>query len=484
MFPTSTRKHLKIFKTAKYRLVKTEKELGVWHAATSTKETGFSKIIRAGIGKTEVVGVGKEYLPGGFVSPSLSPYFLKVGGQPYTFMGTDLFPGTPTVAYIYPKGVAQYGGRTVSGMTDFLFGKAKKGWVYTHRASIKTEVEGLVPPGTLIRGIGKRFYVKWKSVRIPIVEFTTKVGEVGKVTTVGALPTTYVKSSIISPLGIGLLGFLSKKKEEKISKVSQVSSIMGDDYYKLSSRVSEGIYETPSMVSKISEPSKISSRISEPSKISSRISEDTSSILGDSSIVSRDSRLVSRVSTRYEPPYTPPYTPPSKKGKRISVGVKVTPKEKGFDVMVREGERRADRFKRVAKNLPRNKALRKGRDIVDNYIEATYRIKPSGRRTKVIDDLNPPDLRKFRSPVQKSKLPRDSLIELAKHRLDSAKELQQISYFKEIAARKKQALQTQISFIKTQQKKAQLQSAITTQVNFLSTPKKGKKTKQRPIRFL
>lgn len=141
----------------------------------------------------------------------------------------------------------------------------------------------------------------------------------------------------------------------------------------------------------------------------------------------------------------------------------------------------------MAKGLPRNKALRRGKEIVDEYLEASYRIRKSKVKPKVQDDLNPPNLRKFRSPVPKSKLPRDTIIEMAKHRLDSAKEVQQISYFKELAARKKQ-LQTQIGFIKTQQKKQQLQTQILAtkeqqQVSFISSSK-SKKKKGKPIKFL
>ena len=169
------------------------------------------------------------------------------------------------------------------------------------------------------------------------------------------------------------------------------------------------------------------------------------------------------------------------------------PKEKGFDVMVREGERRTDRFRRVAKNLPRHKALRKGAEITDRYIEATFRIQQSKKKAEVLDDLTAPNLSKFRRPRPKSKLPRDSIIELAKHRLDSLKEKQQISFFREQALRKKQALERQISFIKTEvkkKKKAALQSAIiskkTEQINFISSSKSKKKGKkrQRRIKFI
>ena len=149
--------------------------------------------------------------------------------------------------------------------------------------------------------------------------------------------------------------------------------------------------------------------------------------------------------------------------------------EEGYDVLIRKGEKRGDKFKVAIKNLPRNKALRQGKEAVDNFIEATYRIQKSGKTTTELDDPRPPDLRKFRRPKPKSKLPRDSLIERVRHRIDSIGEKRQLSFFKEQARKKKQALQSQISFLQTQQKKQQLQSAIATtqaqEVSFIQSSK-------------
>ena len=152
--------------------------------------------------------------------------------------------------------------------------------------------------------------------------------------------------------------------------------------------------------------------------------------------------------------------------------------------MVRRGEKRGDKFVMVEKGLPKHKAYRKLKQILDNYIEASGRARPSKTKATVIDDLTAPDLSKFRRPVPKSKLPPDTIIEKVRHRIDTIGEKQQLSYFKELA-KKKKALQSQIGFIKTQQKKQQLQSAIATkQVSFISSPKSNKKQKVKPIKFL
>ncbi|GAG59282.1 unnamed protein product, partial [marine sediment metagenome] len=191
MFPTSRKSHLKLFEESKYQLP--DKKGGVWHAASSAKQTAFTEAIQAGKYEISYIGIGNEYLPGGFVAPSLSPYFLKVSQEPYNFIGTDLFPGTPTVAYVTPKGIEQYPGRTAKGMWNFLMGSAKKGYVYTHKASIKTEVEGLFAPRTPIAKTNVRYFIKWEGVRVPIFEYTTQISGISKgVITFGGLPTSYI----------------------------------------------------------------------------------------------------------------------------------------------------------------------------------------------------------------------------------------------------------------------------------------------------
>lgn len=187
-------------------------------------------------------------------------------------------------------------------------------------------------------------------------------------------------------------------------------------------------------------------------------------------------------------PPSPPITTPRKPSEeKVTRFVSKAPQEKAYDILIRKGEKRGDKFVKIdEEGLPENKAKRRLARILDNYIEASGRIRKTDRLATELD-IPPPDLSKFRSPVAKSKLPRDTIIELAKHRLDSTKEVQQISYFKELAKRKKQQLQTQISFIKTQQKKQQLQSVIaskkTEQISFVSSSK-GKKQKVKPIKFI
>jgi len=172
------------------------------------------------------------------------------------------------------------------------------------------------------------------------------------------------------------------------------------------------------------------------------------------------------------PPLLPP-KPPITKEKELIRGYGA--KEQAYDVYIREGEKRGDRFRKVASKLPKNKAIRKGRDIVDRYIEASFRIKKLKEKTKERDLLFSPDLSKFRRPRKKSKLPYDTFIELKKHRLDTPSEVKQISYFKELAQRKKQIIQGFIKSRKKQisrRKKQNIRNAIIgkqKQINFISS---------------
>ena len=136
------------------------------------------------------------------------------------------------------------------------------------------------------------------------------------------------------------------------------------------------------------------------------------------------------------PPRIPPRKPPKEPPRRpIILILKARSQEKPtFNVLVREGERRADKFKTVGKNLPRNKAINLGRGIVDNFVEASFRIKPTGKKT-LIPDTFPQTLPKFRRPRKGTKLPGDTFIEKRKFRIDSGGEKLGLAFFK----RKKQA---------------------------------------------
>ena len=148
-------------------------------------------------------------------------------------------------------------------------------------------------------------------------------------------------------------------------------------------------------------------------------------------------------------------------------------RKQAYKVLVREGEKRTDKFKKVASGLPINKALRLGSKIVDNFIEASYRIVKTKRLAKIRDDLSPPNLAKFRGPVPGSKLPRDTIIERVQHRIDTIGEKQQLAFFKELKAKRQSALSIlraartqQVNIIVTQKKQQQ--------INFIATQKKKK----------
>jgi len=108
----------------------------------------------------------------------------------------------------------------------------------------------------------------------------------------------------------------------------------------------------------------------------------------------------------------------------------ITEKAPSFDVQIRKGEKRGDKFITVNKNLPENKALRLFKRIVDSHIEASGRLRPSKKKAKVPDDLFAPSLIKFRRPRKGSKLPSNTIIEKKQHRLDTQGEVDQISFFK------------------------------------------------------
>ena len=158
-------------------------------------------------------------------------------------------------------------------------------------------------------------------------------------------------------------------------------------------------------------------------------------------------------------------------------------KEKGYDVYVREGEKRGDKFRKVASNLPRNKALRRGKEITDRYIEASFRIQELKKKAKEADIMFAPDLSKFRRPKGKTKLPVDTYIEKVQHRIDTIGEKLGLKYFKE-RARKKKLLLGRLSNIMVAEKKKQIKEqqvlgfiASKQQSSFL----KSKKKKGKPL---
>ncbi len=143
------------------------------------------------------------------------------------------------------------------------------------------------------------------------------------------------------------------------------------------------------------------------------------------------------------PPSVPPFVPPSVPKKPpprvpfipLGLGRGLGEKKPTFNVQVREGERRGDRFKTVARGLPRNKAISLGKRITDNFVEASFKIRRTGKTT-TLPDSTPVSTKKFRRPFGKTKLPSRTFVEKRKFRLDTLGEQSGLRFFRQKAQRR------------------------------------------------
>lgn len=103
--------------------------------------------------------------------------------------------------------------------------------------------------------------------------------------------------------------------------------------------------------------------------------------------------------------------------------------QEAYDVYLRRGDKRGDKFVKIADDLPYNKAVAFGANAADGNIENSFRVVRDGT-TKESDDFFAPDLSKFRFPKGNTKLPTGTFVEKNMFRLDTQNELDQISYFK------------------------------------------------------
>lgn len=102
-----------------------------------------------------------------------------------------------------------------------------------------------------------------------------------------------------------------------------------------------------------------------------------------------------------------------------------------YDVYLRRGDKRGNKFVKIADDLPYNKALSYGARAADGNIENSFRVVKDGtKKAKEQDDFFAPDLSKFRYPKGNSKLPTGTFVEKRKFRLDDPREVAQISFFK------------------------------------------------------
>jgi len=162
-FPTAraVSKHYKLFVKSPYKLPG-EQQLGVWHAAPQT------------FAARSMTGYGTSELPGLYTAPSLSTYFLKIKPTTYKLFGWNMqsvLGKYPTAVRVYPKGIVKHLGgykKLPSGYYEWT-GKVKPGYAYV--PGMKSEIEAIIPPGTLLERMPKKYFVEVHGVRVPIFQY-------------------------------------------------------------------------------------------------------------------------------------------------------------------------------------------------------------------------------------------------------------------------------------------------------------------------
>jgi hypothetical protein len=254
-------------------------------------------------GAGEVLAIGKSEFKGLYISPYLSPNFLRILQSNKLFSaetGKGTIFGKPTVYRVYPKDVKEVPSSVAGSIpktSRFLQTKGERGTAYVPK--LKTEAEAILIEKTGIEGSKTPYYTKVGGVKVPIdiiktieTKPTTFLGKVRQRTFIKSLsyeaPTTF---AVTTPTSL------------------------------LVSSVSASRYSSP----KYSIPSVVSSPISSGVKSSSPLVSGSSFVGYPSSFVGTPSRsfilkpprsspslLFSKTTTA--PPYptsSPPSTPPS-----------------------------------------------------------------------------------------------------------------------------------------------------------------------------
>ncbi len=460
LFKTSTEPHLKYFQEGKYQLPKIkgyEDVIGSWHAESTSKPSAFSDVIYKGIGKAGVITVGARELPGGYVSPSLSPYFLRtVPEGAYGFSGVDLFAGgMPTAAFVYPKGYELAPYKTQAGLWDFLIGKAPKGYAYTHPASFKSELEAIIPPGTIFTRLKSPFYTVWKGVRVPIEQYSVAgVGDalanVGK-NLINIMNVPYTSGgggAVTSPFVYGLASSLSKtfyqppykltyepsyKPEYRLLAISEY-----EPYYKPSYKPSYVPAYKPAYQPTYKTSYKPSYKPEYEPPYTPAYQPPYTPTYEPPYQPPYKPPYTPAYEPPYQPPYQPPYTPPYQPPYQPpyeppAYGVKTKSKAKyeegynAYDVYAKDKET----FSKLNKSpLTREGAMNLGAEVVDNTSSARFKIKGKRSRYQPDDYTGFADMSKFRSYARRGslKLPlTEEWIEHSENRIDTPGELQGIT---------------------------------------------------------
>lgn len=126
--------------------------------------------------ETVIIKESESEIAGLFNAPFVSPQFLRVtNGEKIKFFGLKIFEpspiGKPTVSLIKPTGIEVSPVRILNKnplKAEFITPKPGVSQI----PLVKTEVEALLAPGTILKETGNNFFFSYKGQRIPIEEFT------------------------------------------------------------------------------------------------------------------------------------------------------------------------------------------------------------------------------------------------------------------------------------------------------------------------
>ena len=184
-FPEAPRKtHYQLFMKKSQRLP-SQKDPMMYH------QTG-SQFWQSKVGAKFKTVKGSSEFEGLYGAHGVSPHFLRITPKKYTVYSTKFVDTTKS-------------GILVVKPTKFVKGTtAKTGQAFV--PAIKTEVEAIVPPASIGKITGTKFYTTWEGVRVPIDTATMVAGKTTISQTIPAVApsSSYVASStsLVSPLAL------------------------------------------------------------------------------------------------------------------------------------------------------------------------------------------------------------------------------------------------------------------------------------------
>lgn len=454
-------------KTAMYKTEKFQKYLKakqsekistplmVLHASSGVKQTAMSDIARTGKG---TVMVGGDYLPGGFVAPSdkAAVLFLGLGkgnvaGEFYSSNLLNPY-STPKLMAIYPAGLRTRASKPVGEMSESgqplrkFLGKDKPGVVDIPR--IKTEPEGILPPGTQLEKTAGDYFFTWKGVRVPVDQFKV----VGKAKTSKSTSKTFAeysgeyitgRRSVTTPESVMFASSLSKVKpisfSSSVSKSKPLSSsskssnsgfsFSSSPRSSSSSLRSSSSTSSPFSSSGSSFTSSSSGSSSSGSSFSSSSSSKGSSSRSSFSSSGRSSSGSGSSSSRWYPSSSSPPPPEDKSYSSSSFGKRkaMLKKRLAFQTLVR----RKGKWFAYGRPTEKSSALDIGTRYSKNTLGASFKIIPVEATPERITTQN--EFMRFRNQFRdyqvrgKSRIPlKDTFIQMRSFRLSTPAEKREI----------------------------------------------------------